>query len=186
MYLFTSRIFEAVHAIVPSARGELEITEAIQWLIDDGSSVEPHIVQGWWKDTERLEDMLEANRMVLDGLTARCAGTVSPGSRLIGKVFIDEGAEGVDSVVRGPAIIGARSRLINSYIGPFTSIAHDVEIRSSELEHSIVLEHSKILDVSLRIEDSLIGKDVVLRRTGMMPKALRFMLGDHSEVELAA
>ena len=185
VYLFTPRIFEAVRGIKPSARNELEITDAIQWLVDHGSRVEPHIIQGWWKDTGRLEDMLDANRLLLDNLSPSCAGTVNEGSRIIGKVVIEAGAEIVDSTLRGPAIIGERSRILNSYVGPFTSIHHGVEIRNSELEHSIVLENSKILDVSVRIEDSLIGKDVVVRRTTRMPKALRFMLGDHSEVELA-
>jgi glucose-1-phosphate thymidylyltransferase len=184
VYLFTSRIFQAVHAIKPSPRGELEITDAIQWLMDHGSRVEPHIIEGWWKDTGRLEDMLDANRLLLDGLSPSCAGTVSEGSRIIGKVVIEAGAEIIDSTVRGPAIVGERSRIVNSYVGPFTSIHSGVEIRNSEVEHSIVLENSKILDVSVRIEDSLIGKDVVVRRTTTMPKALRFMLGDHSEVEL--
>ena len=185
VYLFMPRIFEAVRQIKPSARNELEITDAIQWLVDHGSRVEPHIIQGWWKDTGRLEDMLDANRLLLDNLSASCAGTVNQGSRIIGKVVIQAGAEIIDTTVRGPAIIGERSRIVNSYVGPFTSIHHGVEIRNSELEHSIVLENSKILDVSVRIEDSLIGKDVVVRRTTTMPKALRFMLGDHSEVELA-
>jgi glucose-1-phosphate thymidylyltransferase len=184
VYLFTSRIFQAVHDIKPSARGELEITDAIQWLMDHGGRVEPHIIEGWWKDTGRLEDMLEANRLLLEGLSPSSAGTVSEGSRLIGKVVIEAGAEIIDSTVRGPAIIGKGSRIVNSYVGPFTSIHHGVEIRNSEIEHSIVLENSKILDVSIRIEDSLIGKDVVVRHTTTMPKALRFMLGDHSEVEI--
>jgi len=184
VYLFTSRIFQAVHAIKPSARGELEITDAIQWLMDNGLRVEPHIIEGWWKDTGRLEDMLEANRLLLENISPSTAGSVNDGSRIIGKVVIEVGAEIIDTTVRGPAIIGEGSRIVNSYVGPFTSIHHGVEIRNSEVEHSIVLENSKILDVSVRIEDSLIGKDVVVRRTTSMPKALRFMLGDHSEVEL--
>ncbi len=184
VYLFTAQIFDAVNAIAPSERGELEITDAIQWLLDHGANVEPHIIDGWWKDTGRLEDMLEANRFVLDGLKASCAGEVDEASKLIGKVVIEAGAEIRNSVIRGPAVIGERSRIINSYVGPFTSIYHGVEIRNSELEHSIVLENSKILDVATKIEDSLIGKEVVIRRTEDMPKALRFMLGDRSEVQL--
>jgi glucose-1-phosphate thymidylyltransferase len=184
VYLFTSRIFEAVHAIKPSARGELEITDAIQWLMDHGARVKPHIIDGWWKDTGRLEDMLEANRIVLEGLERRVDGSVRGTSSVIGRVVIDKGAEVIDSVIRGPAIIGERTKIVNSYVGPFTSIYHGVEIRNSEVEHSIILENSKILDAPGRIEDSLIGKDVVIRRTAAMPKALRFMLGDHSEVDL--
>jgi glucose-1-phosphate thymidylyltransferase len=185
VYLFTPRIFEAVNAIKPSARGELEITDAIQWLMDKKARVEAHVIAGWWKDTGRLEDMLEANRIVLDGLEARNEGTVSADSSVIGKVVIEAGAQIIKSVVRGPAIIGERTRIENSYIGPFTSIYYGVEIRNSEIEHSIVLENSKILDAPVRIEDSLIGKDVLIHRTPSLPKALRLMLGDHSEVDLA-
>jgi glucose-1-phosphate thymidylyltransferase len=184
VYLFTARIFDAVHAIRPSGRGELEITDAIQWLLDNGARVEPHVIDGWWKDTGRLEDMLEANRIVLDGLQARNEGEVRGRSQLIGKVILEAGAAVIDSIVRGPAIIGERAQIVNSYVGPFTSISRGVEIRNSEIEHAIVLENSRILDVPVRIEDSLVGKDVLIRRTETMPKALRFMLGDHSEVEL--
>jgi glucose-1-phosphate thymidylyltransferase len=184
VYLFGPKVFEAVNAIKPALRGELEITDAIQYLIDHEARVEPHVIDGWWKDTGRLEDMLEANRIVLDQLKPRNEGTVTGRSEVIGKVSIEAGAEIIDSIVRGPAIIGGRTRIVNSYVGPFTSVYHGVEIVSSEIEHSIVLENSKIINVSPRIEDSLIGKDVVIRRTDRMPKALRFMLGDHSEVEL--
>ena len=184
VYLFGPKVFEAVNAIQPAERGELEITDAIQYLIDHQASVEPHVITGWWKDTGRLEDMLEANRIVLDHHEPRQQGTVTGRSQVIGKVSIEAGAEIVDSVVRGPAIIGSKTRIVNSYVGPFTSVYHGVEILNSEIEHSIVLENSKIIDVAPRIEDSLIGKDVVIRRTDQMPKALRFMLGDHSEVEL--
>ena len=184
VYLFGPKVFEAVNAIQPAERGELEITDAIQYLIDHHASVEPHVITGWWKDTGRLEDMLEANRIVLDHHEPRQQGTVTGRSQVIGKVSIEAGAEIVDSVVRGPAIIGSKTRIVNSYVGPFTSVYHGVEILNSEIEHSIVLENSKIIDVAPRIEDSLIGKDVVIRRTDQMPKALRFMLGDHSEVEL--
>jgi glucose-1-phosphate thymidylyltransferase len=184
VYLFGPKVFEAVNAIKPAERGELEITDAINYLIDHDARVEPHLIDGWWKDTGRLEDMLEANRIVLDQLEPRADGHVTGRSQVIGKVSIEPGAEIVDSVVRGPAIIGSRSRIVNSYIGPFTSVYHGVEIVNSEIEHSIVLENSKIIDVAPRIEDSLIGKDVVIRRTETMPKALRFMLGDHSEIEL--
>ncbi|MDQ6879191.1 MAG: glucose-1-phosphate thymidylyltransferase [Candidatus Dormibacteraeota bacterium] len=185
VYLFTPRIFEAVNAIKPSARGELEITDAIQWLIDHQARVEPHIISGWWKDTGRLEDILEANRIVLEGLERRIDGCVRDGSSVIGRVVVGLGAQIINSVVRGPAIIGEETRIVDSYVGPFTSIYHHVEILKSEVEHSIILENSKILDVPNRIEDSLIGKDVVIQRTQTLPKALRFMLGDQSKVELA-
>ncbi|MEO6798020.1 MAG: glucose-1-phosphate thymidylyltransferase [Candidatus Dormibacter sp.] len=184
VYLFTARIFEAVHAIKPSARGELEITDAIQWLMDHGAKVEPHVIDGWWKDTGRLEDMLEANRMVLESIDRGVNGSIRGSSKLIGRVVTTDTTEIIDSVVRGPAIIGERTRIVNSYIGPFTSIYHGVEIRNSEIEHSIILENSKVLDAPTRIEDSLIGKDVVIRRSATLPRALRLMLGDHSEVDL--
>jgi glucose-1-phosphate thymidylyltransferase len=184
VYLFTSRIFEAVNAIKPSARGELEITDAIQWLMDHGATVKPHVIAGWWKDTGRLEDMLEANRIVLEGLDRRVDGSIQGSSTVIGRVVIESGAQVIDSVIRGPAIIGEGSRIVNSYIGPFTSIYHGVQIQDSEVEHSIILENSKILQVPSRIEGSLIGKDVLIRRTEVIPRALRFMLGDHSEVDL--
>jgi glucose-1-phosphate thymidylyltransferase len=184
VYLFTPRVFEAVHAIKPSARGELEITDAIQWLIDHRGRVQPHVIEGWWKDTGRLEDILEANRMVLESLERKVEGSVDGTSALIGRVSIGAGTEIVNSVVRGPAIIGEGSRVVDSYVGPFTSIYDGVELVKSEIEHSIVLENSKILDSPIRIEDSLIGRDVVIQRTETLPKALRFMLGDQSRVEL--
>jgi glucose-1-phosphate thymidylyltransferase len=190
VYLFTARIFDAIAQIRPSARGELEITDAIQWLIDHDCRVEPHVIEDWWaprwKDTGRLQDLLEANRIILDGLEPRSEGTVTGASQIIGKVVLEKDAQIINSVVRGPAIIGERTRIENSYVGPFTSIYYGVEIRNSEIEHSIVLENSKILDVPVRIEDSLVGRETVIRRTETMPKALRFMLGDHSEVELTS
>ena len=137
------------------------------------------MIEGWWRDTGRLEDLLEANRKVLEGLQPSNRGTVSETSRVVGMVTLEEGAQIVDSVIRGPAIIGAGTRIVKSYIGPFTSIGNRVEIHNSEIEHSIVLEGSRISDAGIKIEDSLIGKGVVIRRTNSMPKALRFMLGDH-------
>jgi glucose-1-phosphate thymidylyltransferase len=185
VYLFTPRIFEAVNAIKPSARGELEITDAIQWLIDHQARVEPHTITGWWKDTGRLEDILEANRIVLEGLERRVEGSVRDGSSVIGRVAIAAGAEIINSVVHGPAVIGEGSHIVHSYVGPFTSIYHHVEILKSEVENSIILENSRVLGVQRRIEGSLIGKDVVIQRTETLPNAMRFMLGDQSRVELA-
>jgi glucose-1-phosphate thymidylyltransferase len=184
VYLFADRIFEAVHAIKPSARGELEITDAIQWLIDHEGRVEPHVIDSWWRDTGRLEDLLEANRKVLETLQPSNEATIVGQSRIVGNVALGKGVEIVDSVVRGPAIVGARTRIVNSYVGPNTSIGCDVVIERSEIEHSVVLDGSQICDAGVKIEDSLIGKQVVIRRTTALPKALRFMLGDHSEVEL--
>jgi glucose-1-phosphate thymidylyltransferase len=182
VYMFGPEVFESVARIKPSFRNELEITDAIQDLIDRGLEVHPHIVDGWWKDTGKLEDMLEANRLILDTFERRIDGTVDPTSRVEGKVVIESGAVIERSVVRGPAIIGARARILHSYVGPFTSIMNDVEIRDAEIEHSIVLEGSVITDLVNRIEDSLIGKNVRIYRIPVKPSAYRFMLGDNSEV----
>jgi glucose-1-phosphate thymidylyltransferase len=182
VYMFGPEIFTSVGRIRPSFRNELEITDAIQDLIDRGLVVRPHIVDGWWKDTGKLEDMLEANRLILDTFDRRIEGTVDAASRVEGKVVVEMGASIERSVVRGPAIIGARSRILHSYVGPFTSIMNDVEIRDTEIEHSIVLEGSVIGDLANRIEDSLIGKNVRIYRLPVKPSAYRFMLGDNSEV----
>ncbi|MDP3937996.1 MAG: glucose-1-phosphate thymidylyltransferase [Deltaproteobacteria bacterium] len=182
VYMFNDSIFEAARAISPSARGELEITDAIQWLIDRGLRVDSHIVQGWWKDTGKLEDMLEANRLILDLLDTRIDGKVDEASKVDFKVVIEEGAEVVESTIRGPAIIGRGTRLEHSYIGPFTSIGDNCRVKNSEIEHSIVLENSSILDIAHRIEDSLIGRNVELSRSPLRPVAYRFMLGDNSKV----
>ncbi len=184
VYMFDKPIFEAVEAIEPSRRGELEITDAIQYLIDRGYRVHPHIITGWWKDTGKLEDMLEANRIMLEAITSRNEGEVDEASRLIGKVVVEQGAKIVSSTVRGPVIIGKSCRIINSYIGPFTSIYHHTLVQNSEIEHSIILDHSRITDIGGRLEDSLIGKNVEVFRSDGKPKAYRLMLGDSSQVGL--
>jgi len=182
VYMFGPEIFDSVRRIQPSFRNELEITDAIQDLIDHGHVVKPHIVDGWWKDTGKLDDMLEANRLILETLERRVDGTVDGASRIDGKVVVEAGARIEGSVIRGPAIIGTNARIIESYVGPFTSIMSDVEIRKSEIEHSIVLEGSSITNLATRVEDSLIGKNVRISRQEVMPSAYRFMLGDNSEV----
>lgn len=182
VYMFDSSIIKAVNAIEPSWRGELEITDAIQYLVEHGYEVLPHVIDGWWKDTGRLEDMLEANRIVLDSLEPVQEGFVDSESQIIGKVVISQGAEIINSIVRGPSIIGEKTKIINSYIGPFTSIYYDVLVKDSEIEHSIVLECSTITDLGARIEDSLIGKNVEVTKSPIKPKAYRFMLGDNSKV----
>jgi glucose-1-phosphate thymidylyltransferase len=184
VYMFAPVIHDAVRAISPSWRGELEITDAIQWLVDNGKVVRPHLVTGYWKDTGRLEDMLECNRKVLEAVEPSSRGEVDADSRIIGRVVIEEGAVVQRSTVRGPAIIGCGTRIVDSYIGPFTSIYHDCLIERTELEHSIVLESTRIVGVS-RIEDSLIGKEVEVAPSTAMPRAHRLMLGDHSKVSLA-
>ena len=182
VYMFGPEIFESVSRIKPSFRNELEITDAIQDLIDRGLTVRPHIVEGWWKDTGKLEDMLEANRLILDLQERRIDGTVDAESRIEGKVVIEAGAVVERSVIRGPAIIGSGARIVHAYVGPFTSIGNDVEIQDSEIEHSIVLEGSCVRDLANRVIDSLIGKNVKIYRMPVKPSAYRFMLGDNSEV----
>ena len=182
VYMFSPAVFDAVKSIRPSSRNELEITDAIQHLIDRGLEVRPHIVDGWWKDTGKLEDMLEANRLILDTIQRRVDGSVDAESRVEGKVIVEEGAVIENSVVRGPVVIGARAKIVNAYVGPFTSIMRDTEVRDSEIEHSIVLEGSSISNLAARIEDSLIGKNVRISRLPVKPSAYRFMLGDNSEV----
>jgi glucose-1-phosphate thymidylyltransferase len=182
VYMFGPDVFDAVNRIAPSARNELEITDAIQDLIDRGLVVRPHIVDGWWKDTGRLEDMLEANRLVLDRLERRVEGYVDARSRIEGKVVVEPGAVVERSTVRGPAIIGHNARIVQAYVGPFTSIMNDVEIRDAEIEHSIVLEGSSLRDLPDRVVDSLIGKNVRIYRVASKPSAYRLMLGDNSEV----
>jgi glucose-1-phosphate thymidylyltransferase len=182
VYMFSSAVFESVKRIGPSPRNELEITDAIQDLIDRGLDVRPHIVDGWWKDTGKLEDMLEANRLILDTQERRIDGAVDAESRVEGKVIIEAGVVVERSVIRGPAIIGSGARIVHAYVGPFTSIGNGVEIQDSEIEHSIVLEGSSVRDLSNRVIDSLIGKDVRIYRIPVKPSAYRFMLGDNSEV----
>jgi len=182
VYMFGSEIFDSVQQIKPSFRNELEITDAIQHLIDKGLIVTPHIVDGWWKDTGKLEDILEANRLILEMMESRIDGEIDSDSRIEGNVIIEKGAQIKQSTVRGPAIIGARTQIINGYVGPFTSIMNDVEITDSEIEHSIVMEHSIISELGNRITDSLIGRNVRIYRQPVKPSAYRFMLGDNSEV----
>ena len=182
VYMFDGNIMDACKAIKPSGRGELEITDAIQWLIDQGRVVYPHIIGGWWKDTGRLDDMLEANRIMLETMEPRVEGHVDSESKTEGMVVIEKGAEIICSTIRGPAIIGEGTKIVNSFIGPYTSIYFEVTITGSEIEHSIVLEKSSITDIPGRIEDSLIGQNVEVGRSPLKPNAYRFMLGDNSRV----
>jgi glucose-1-phosphate thymidylyltransferase len=182
VYMFGPEVFESVNRIKPSFRNELEITDAIQDLIDRGLTVRPHLVDGWWKDTGKLEDMLEANRLILETFEQRIEGSVDAESRIEGKVVVEAGAVIERSVVRGPAIIGRGARIIHGYVGPFTSIGPDVEIRDTEIEHSIVLEGCCLRDLANRVIDSLLGKNVKIYREPVKPSAYRFMLGDNSEV----
>lgn len=184
VYMFDAEVFEAVRSIGPSWRGELEITDAIQYLIDAGRDVRAHEVTGWWKDTGKLEDILEANRMLLEDITRSIKGSVDGSSRIDGNVVVESDAVIEGSVLRGPLVIGRGTRIIKSYIGPYTSISHGVTIQNSEIEHSIILEDSRIANLGQRMERSLIGKDVEIAKSGTMPKAYRFMVGDASRIEV--
>jgi glucose-1-phosphate thymidylyltransferase len=183
VYLFSAAIHEAVRSIEPSARGELEITDAIQRLLDEGYSVRHEILQGWWIDTGKKDPLLHCNRLVLDTIEHRVDGHVDDQSRVERRVIVEEGAELIRSVVRGPAIIGARTRLVDTYVGPYTSIAADCELIDTEIEHSVVLERSRIQGVH-RIQDSLLGREVEVERSGVRPRATRLVLGDHSRADL--
>jgi glucose-1-phosphate thymidylyltransferase len=185
VYLFSHCVFDAVRAIRPSRRGELEITDAIQWLIDQGKTVRSHVITGWWKDTGKVEDMLEGNRMMLGALEPSILGTVDAATKIEGRVTVGAGTVVERSRLRGPLIIGAGARIVDSYIGPFTAIGDLVEVQHSEIEHSIVLERSRLVDVPRRIESSLIGRDVVVCASDARPRTHRLMLGDSSRVELS-
>ena len=169
IYMFDHHIFEAADSIKPSWRGELEITDAIQWLVDNGRTVHPYVHQGWWIDTGAPGDMLSANDLVLEEIEHVIEGYVDRDSRVDHRVTIQRGAEIINSTVRGPAIVGEYTRIVNSYIGPYTSIDHHVTVENSEIEHSMVLENSKISDIEARIQDSLIGRDVVISRSPIRP-----------------
>ncbi len=184
VYLFGSSIFDAARGLEPSWRGEYEITEAIQALIDDGQRVQSEVVRGWWKDTGQLADMLEANRLVLEELETRLDGEIDEESRVEGRVVLEAGASLIRSVVRGPAVIGAGARIEDAYIGPYTSIGDEVHVRRSEVEHSIVLSGSVVEDLGTRMEASLLGRNVKLTRSDGMPKTLRLLVGDSSEIEI--
>jgi glucose-1-phosphate thymidylyltransferase len=183
VYLFDSSIFTAVRNIKPSWRNELEITDAIQYLLEHGYKVHHHVIKKWWKDTGRLEDLLEANRMELETIERRIEGEVDEKSRVDGKVVLEKGAKLIGSDIRGPAVIGRDTVITNSYVGPFTSIYFKVTIENSEIEHSIVCENTVIRDMK-RIEDSLIGKSVQILRSTSRPAAHRIMVGDSSRIEI--
>ncbi len=184
IYMFDATIHEAVRAITPSWRGELEITDAIQWLVENNYKVHPYIHRGWWIDTGKPIDMLAANAKVLEEITPRIEGFVDRDSSVDERVTVEAGAEILNSVVRGPTIIGENTRIINSYVGPFTSIYHDCEIENAEIEYSLVLERSIIRDIPTRITDSLIGRNVLVSHSRLKPQAIKLTLGDNSRLGL--
>jgi glucose-1-phosphate thymidylyltransferase len=181
VYMFTAGVHDAARAIKPSPRGELEITDAIQYLVDSGKRVEPHIVRGWWKDTGRLEDMLEANRLVLDNIDASVEGELVD-SQADGRVVIDPTARLERSSVRGPAIIGPGARLVDAYVGPYSAIGAGCVVEGAEVENSILLEGARVCGLERRLDSSLLGRNVVLDRSERQPRAYRVMVGDNSEV----
>ena len=184
VYLFDKNIFKAVNNIQPSWRNELEITDAIQWLIDHGYTVDSHLVTGWWKDTGKPEDVLHANRLTLETLETQILGTVDEHSTVSGRVAIGAGSQILFSTIRGPVIIGSKCKIVNSYIGPFTSIADQVSITNSEIENSIIMKETEISDIEGRIDESLIGQGVSITNSNMKPRAYKLILGDKSTVKM--
>lgn len=187
VYLFDENVFKAINKIKPSARNELEITDAIQWLIDNNYKVLPYKVKGWWKDTGKVEDVLEANRFVLSSLKSRMETGVKidGNSRVEGKIELRQGVEIKNSVIRGPVTIGDKSVIVDSYIGPYTSIYYGCEIRNSEIENSIIMENTRIKDISYRLDNCLIGKEVEISKNELKPHAMNLILGDRSKISLS-
>ncbi len=184
IYFFDAHVFDAIRRIRPSARGELEITDTIQRLIDDGLDVRAKVISGRWIDTGKHDDLLEANHLILEDLEPAIIGTCDEQSKLLGRVVLQEGAEVVNSRIEGPAIIGERTRIVNSYVGPFTSIYHDCLIANTEISGSVVLEDTTIEGVGDRIERSLIGRNVALSGNDRRPHSYTLILGDFSKIQM--
>ncbi|MBC7327608.1 glucose-1-phosphate thymidylyltransferase [bacterium] len=182
-YIFNKNIFSACSEIKPSQRGELEITDAIQWLIDRGYDVRYHIIKGWWKDTGMADDLLEANRLILEEIEEDIRGEIDDLTKIMGKVKIGIGSKIINSVLRGPLVIGENCMIENSYIGPFTSIGNAVYIKETEIEHSIILDNCKI-HLQGRIEDTILGRGVVVRKVDRRPLSYKFIVGDQSIIEV--
>jgi len=184
IYLFSPLVHEAIDRIKPSWRGELEITDAIQELVNSGHRVDAHVLQGWWLDTGKKDDMLEANRVVLDDLIAReIRGSVDDASQVTGRVIVGEEAEIINSEVRGPAVIGGRTVVRNSFIGPYTSIGDGCLVENSCIEFSVIMEGSQIQDVT-KLDESLIGRNSKVFKDGRVKGALRLCIGDDAEVRI--
>ncbi|MBI5186458.1 MAG: glucose-1-phosphate thymidylyltransferase [Nitrospinae bacterium] len=183
-YIFDHTIYEAIDAIKPSARGELEITDAIEYLIENGFVVEPHHVSGWWKDTGRPEDIIEANRFILDGIKTDIHGQIKGKSQIVGRVAIETGTEIIDSIVRGPVAIGKNCKIINSFVGPYTSIGDGVVLENSEIEHSVMMGNSSIRNIDGRIDNSLLGRNVKVNKIEAKPHVYKLIHGDNSSTEL--
>jgi len=185
VYFFDKNVHQAIKSIKPSARGELEITDAIQWMIDKDYKVGAKVIKGWWKDTGRPDDILEANRLILEDIERDVKkGCACEDSEILGRVKIGEGVNIVNSKIVGPVIIGNKVKINNSYIGPFTTLSDGVEVKKSEIEYSVILEDTKINNIKGRFHGCLIGKGVEIFRSRVRPRNYKFILGDHSKVEL--
>lgn len=183
IYFFDKHVFEAIREIQPSARGELEITDTIQKLVDDGLDVRAEIISGRWIDTGKHDDLLEANHLILEDLEPKMEGRYDEGSQIQGRVVLQKGSEVVNSRIQGPAIIGERTRIVNSFVGPFTSIYHDCLVTDTEISGSVVLENTRIEGVSQRIEHSLIGRNVEVVGRQRRPHGYELILGDFSKLQ---
>ncbi|MCH7699677.1 MAG: glucose-1-phosphate thymidylyltransferase [Chloroflexi bacterium] len=182
IYFFDAHVFDAIRRVKPSARGELEITDTIQRLVDDGLDVRAEVISGRWIDTGKHDDLLEANHLILEDLEPQLSGRHDEASTIQGRVVLQEGAEVVNSHIQGPVIIGERTRIVNSFIGPFTSIYHDCLVADTEISGSVVLEHTRIEKVGHRIEHSLIGRNVEIRGHQRRPHGYELILGDYSKL----
>jgi len=183
VYLFTSRVHDAVAAIEPSPRGELEITDAIQWLIDEGERVRCELLTGWWIDTGKLTPLLEANRLLLEKIDTDLRGTIDGDSLIDGRVVVAPGAVVRNSTIRGPVTIGRDTEVVDSFIGPFSAVGNNCVVTQSEIEHSVIMDGSSVIDIA-RLEDSLIGSDARVSRSRQRPRALRLMVGDHCQIDV--
>lgn len=184
IFLFSPLVHDAIADLRPSARGELEITHALERMLASGETVTYHIHTGWWIDTGHMDDLLAANRLLLHGLNPAHRATVPDDCIIQGRIDVDASAVILNSTLRGPLVIGPEARIENAYVGPFTAVGPRCTIRNSEIEHSIVMERSQIIDVPYRIEDSVIGRDAVVTRSGTRPIACKLTLGDHGKVGL--
>jgi len=183
IYLFNKNIFTAIENIKPSWRNELEITDAIQWLLDNKFNILSDRVKGWWKDTGKPDDIIEANLLILEDIEPSNQGILID-STINGRVQIGSETKIEKSVIRGPAVIGNNVSIKNSFIGPFTSIGDNVVIENSEVECSVIMEGAKIQNLNKRIDRSIIGKNVTINQTNISPRTHHFYLGDQSFVEI--
>ncbi|WP_041083561.1 glucose-1-phosphate thymidylyltransferase [Thermotoga profunda] len=185
VYMFRENVFTAIENIKPSWRGELEITDAIDYLVKNGHSVKAHVITGWWKDTGKPEDLLEANRKILDNVKKEyLLGKLDETSTIQGRVCVGNGSIIVGSLIRGPVIIGGNCKIINSYIGPYTAVGNNVSLENCEIENSILMDQSSITNVTTRIDSSILGKGARVFQNGGIPKAARLVVGDLSSIQL--